>query len=163
MAGCIAGATRGYAVCRLRCVSCEDETADLLRRAGHKLTPQRLLIVRALRHAQGHVTAAQIAEEVRRDFPFVDVSTVYRTLDVVRRMRLATMTDMGAGDAVFEWAPEETHHHLICSSCGAVQQLDHEYLEALEARVAEEFGFRADLHHFAIFGLCRECRMGPGE
>ena len=79
-------------------MSCEDETADLLRRAGHKMTPQRLLIVRALRHAEGHVSAAQIAEQVREDYPFVDVSTVYRTLDVLKRMRLATSTDMGAGD-----------------------------------------------------------------
>lgn len=156
-------ATRRTALCRLGAVSCEDETTELLRRAGHKLTPQRLLIVRALRHAKGHVTAARIAEEVRRDFPFVDVSTVYRTLDVLRRMRLATVTDMGAGDAVFEWAPAEAHHHLICSSCGAVQEFGHEYFEDLEHRVRADFGFRADLHHFAIFGLCRECQLGPGE
>lgn len=127
------------------------------------MTPQRLLIVRALRHAKGHITAAQIAEEVRREFPYVDVSTVYRTLDVLRRMRLATVTDMGAGDAVFEWAQPMAHHHLICSSCGAVHELGHEYFEDLERRVSEHFGFRADLDHFAIFGLCRECQMGPGE
>lgn len=157
------GATPASPACRLDHVSCEDETADLLRRAGHKLTPQRLLIVRSLRHANGHVTAAQIAEDVRREFPFVDVSTVYRTLDVLRRMRLATITDMGAGDAVFEWAPATSHHHLICSSCGAVQELGSEYFEGLEQRVVDDFGFRADLDHFAIFGLCRECQLEPGE
>lgn len=142
-------------------MSCEEETADTLRRAGHKLTPQRLMIVRALRHAGGHVSAAQIAEQVRGAYPFVDVSTVYRTLDVLKRMRLVTVTDMGSGDAVFEWAPERPHHHLICSSCGAVAELDHSYLDALAARVQCEFGFTADLEHFAIFGLCRDCRIEP--
>ncbi len=144
-------------------MSCEEEMADLLRRAGHKLTPQRLLILAVLRHAEGHVSAAQIAEQVRAVYPFVDVSTVYRTLDVLKRMRLVTATDMGAGDVLFEWAPEQPHHHLICTSCAAVQVLDNAYLEALAARIRGEFGFAPDLHHFAIFGLCRECQIGGGE
>ncbi|MBA4181293.1 MAG: transcriptional repressor [Anaerolinea sp.] len=140
-------------------MTCEEETADLLRRAGHKLTPQRLMILRALRHAEGHVSAARIADQVRAVYPFVDVSTVYRTLDVLKRMRLATSTDMGSGDAVFEWAPEQPHHHLICSSCGHVTELGHEYLEGFAERIGNEFGFAPDLTHFAIFGLCRECQM----
>jgi len=139
-------------------MSCEDETAEILRHAGHKLTPQRLLILRALRHADGHVSAARIAEEVRGQYPFVDVSTVYRTLDVLKRMRLVTETDMGAGDAVFEWAPAQPHHHLICSSCGHVQELDHSYLACLSSSIQEDFNFSPDLHHFAIFGLCQDCK-----
>jgi len=139
-------------------MSCEDETAGIFRQAGYKLTPQRLLILRALRHAGGHVSAARIAEEVREEYPFVDVSTIYRTLDVLKRMRLVTETDIGAGDAVFEWAPAQPHHHLICSSCGHVQELDHSYLECLSDNIREDFSFAPDLHHFAIFGLCQECR-----
>jgi Fur family transcriptional regulator, ferric uptake regulator len=140
-------------------MSCEDDTAELLRRAGHKMTPQRLLIVRALRHTEGHVTAARLVDEVRESYPFVDVSTVYRTLDVLKRMRLVTATDMGSGDAVFEWAPEQPHHHMICTSCGYVAEIDHEYLESLEQGLTRDFGFSPDLHHFAIFGLCRECQL----
>ncbi len=138
-------------------MSCEHETADLLRRAGHKMTPQRLMIVRALRHAEGHMTAAQIVDQVRGEYPMVDVSTVYRTLDVLKRLRLATETDMGSGDAVFEWAPDQPHHHLICSACGFVQEVGHELLDDLERRIALDFAFTPDLDHFAIFGLCREC------
>jgi Fur family ferric uptake transcriptional regulator len=144
-------------------MSCEDDTAELLRRAGHKMTPQRLMIVRALRHGGGHVSAARLAEEVHNAYPFVDVSTVYRTLDVLKRMRLVTATDMGSGDAVFEWAPEMPHHHLICSSCGDVRELEHAYLDSLAGRIQCDFGFTPDLHHFAIFGLCSECQAGAGE
>lgn len=143
-------------------MTCEDDTAELLRRAGHRMTPQRLMIVRVLRHAGGHVTAAQIADQVKVEYPFVDVSTVYRTLDVLKRMRLATSTDMGAGDVLFEWAPEEPHHHLICSSCGHVEEIGHTYLEALESGVQRDFGFAPDMHHFAIFGLCRDCQIPEG-
>ena len=144
-------------------MSCEDDTADLLRRAGHKMTPQRLMIVRALRHSSGHVTATQIADQVKAVYPFVDVSTVYRTLDVLKRMRLATATDMGSGEDVFEWAPEEPHHHLICSSCGDVVELQHGYLAALEGQIQRDFAFQPDLHHFAIFGLCSACQIGGTE
>ena len=140
-------------------MTCEDDTAEILRRAGHKMTPQRLMILRALRHAGGHVSAAQIAEQVRDEYPFVDVSTVYRTLDVLKRMRLATSTDMGGGDVVFEWAPEEPHHHLICSACGHVEEIGHHYLDTLESGVRSDFGFAPDMHHFAIFGLCRDCQL----
>ena len=81
-------------------MSCETETAEILRRAGYRQTPQRLMILRALRHAKGHISANQIADEVRAQFPGVDDSTVYRNLDVLRRMRLVTSTDLGSGDVI---------------------------------------------------------------
>jgi len=126
------------------------------------MTPQRLMIIRVLRHSGGHISAAQIAEQVRRAYPFVDVSTVYRTLDVLKRMRLATSTDMGGGDVLFEWAPEEPHHHLVCSRCGGVVEVSHDYVAALEQALMDDLGFAADMHHFAIFGLCRGCRLAEG-
>lgn len=138
-------------------MSCDDEAVEVLRRAGHRVTPQRLLILRALRHARGHVSATQIAEEVRRQFPSIDVSTVYRTLDVLKRMRLVSETDLGTGDTMFEWLPDRPHHHLICTSCQQVDAIDHSYFEALERRLREERGFRPNFDHFAIFGLCRSC------
>jgi len=122
------------------------------------MTPQRLMIVRALRHADGHMSAAQIVDQVRGDYPFVDVSTVYRTLDVLKRMRLATSTDMGSGDVLFEWVPDQPHHHLICTGCGYVSEIEHRYLLGLEESVRDDFGFSPDMHHFAIFGLCRGCQ-----
>lgn len=140
-------------------MSCEEDTATLLRRAGHKLTPQRLMIVRALRHGGGHLSATQIADDVKTAYPMVDVSTVYRTLDVLRRVGLASSTDMGTGDVLFEWRPPEPHHHLICSRCGRVVEVEHGSFRALAAGLDRDYGFAADLHHFAIFGLCRACRV----
>lgn len=144
-------------------MSCEAEIRETLRRAGHKMTPQRLLIVSALRHAGKHMSAAAIADEVRETYPFVDVSTVYRTLDVLKRMRLATATDMGQGDVLFEWTPPQPHHHLICSDCGVVLEVDHEPFERLASSLRAMHDFEADLHHFAIFGLCHECQDGDAE
>ncbi|MEX2081131.1 MAG: transcriptional repressor, partial [Dehalococcoidia bacterium] len=74
-------------------------------------------------------------------------------------MRMVTSTDMGSGDAVFEWAAQAPHHHLVCTACGAAIEFDHEYLEELNRAISTDFGFQADMHHFAIFGLCRGCRV----
>jgi Fur family ferric uptake transcriptional regulator len=122
------------------------------------MTPQRMMILTSLRHANGHLTAADIYERVRATYPYVDISTVYRTLAVLRDMRLVSETHMGGGDATFEWVAPERHHHLICRKCDHVAQLDHHFLQRLGAQIADEVGFRADLDHFAIFGLCADCQ-----
>lgn len=139
-------------------MSCEAETVSVLRDSGHKMTPQRMMILTSIRHADGHMTAADIYEEVRAAYPYVDISTVYRTLTVLKDMRLVSETHMGGADAAFEWVAPERHHHLICRRCDGVTQLDHHYLEAVGVQLARDLGFRADLDHFAIFGLCAECQ-----
>jgi Fur family ferric uptake transcriptional regulator len=139
-------------------VSCETDTAGVLRAAGQKVTPQRLLILTSLRHAGGHVSAAEILNDARRSYPYIDASTVYRTLSAAKDLRLVSETNLGAGDNLFEWLGGERHHHLICRSCGRVSSLDEEHLAALEKTLERETGFQADLDHIAFFGLCRECR-----
>jgi Fur family ferric uptake transcriptional regulator len=141
-------------------MSCETETVQVLREAGHKATPQRMLILSALRHADGHLTATAIFERVRLDYPYVDISTVYRTLAVLKELRFVSETDMGTGDTAYEWVRQQRrHHHLICQSCGAVASLDHKYLEDLGAEIMAESGFKPDIDHFAIFGLCAACQQ----
>ncbi len=140
-------------------MSCEKETVSALKAAGQKVTPQRMLILSSVRHAHGHLTASQILEEVRRSYPYMDASTVYRTLAAARELHLVTEIDMRSGDNnQFEWTGNNRHHHLICRSCGTVSSLDSEYLGGLATTLLEECGFQADLDHFAIFGVCGDCR-----
>ena len=88
-------------------MSCETETVQVLRAGGHKATPQRLMILSALRHSDGHLTAGEIFEQVRVDYPYVDISTVYRTLGVLKELRLVSETDMGTGDTSYEWVRQQ--------------------------------------------------------
>jgi Fur family ferric uptake transcriptional regulator len=135
----------------------EAETVQLLRQMGYKLTPQRLMVLSVVQHQSGHRTAAQIFERVKETYPYVDISTVYRTMAVLKELKLVNETDMGTGDTTYEWAGREPHHHLICRACGAVASLDHEYMARLGAELLTVYGFRADLDHFAIFGYCSHC------
>jgi len=144
-------------------MSCETETAVVLRDAGQKITPQRMLILSILRHAGEHVTAPAVLDEVRRSYPYVDASTVYRTLGSAAELGLVSETQMGSGDTQFEWIGRDRHHHVICRSCGTVNSLDNSYLDGLATALYDELRFQADLGHFAIFGLCRECQISDGQ
>lgn len=143
-------------------MSCEQDSVALLRRVNMKLTPQRLMVLTAVRHAEGHVTAAQVYEQVRAAYPYVDISTVYRTLGTLKQLRFVTETDMGRGDLMYEWVRPERHHHLICQLCGAITQLEDTYLKRLGSELLHDHGFTADLDHFAIFGRCATCQAMPG-
>jgi Fur family ferric uptake transcriptional regulator len=128
-------------------MSCEKETAVVIREAGQKVTPQRVLILSALRHSGQHVTATNIIDELKAAHPYIDASTVYRTLASATDMGLVSETDMGSGESEFEWIGKDRHHHLICRSCGGVTSLDNSYLDGLATLLYEEAGFRADLGH----------------
>lgn len=143
-------------------MSCESEIVELLREAGQRPTPQRLMILSILRHREGHLTAAEILAEVRKEYPYVNVSTIYRTMNALKELRIVSETDMGSGEYSYEWRLSDPHHHLVCRQCGAELSLDPTYLEDMQQRLLEEHGFRAEMDHLAIFGLCRDCREANG-
>jgi Fur family ferric uptake transcriptional regulator len=139
-------------------MSCESETIDALRESGHRITPQRMMILTLLRHTTGHLSAGDIYDKVREHYPCVDISTVYRTLNVMKDLHLVCETQMAGRDAAYEWVGGKPHHHLICRKCDAAMLLDHAYIERLSDEIARDTGFQADVTHLAIFGLCRECQ-----
>ena len=136
----------------------EDATVQLLKDSGHRLTPQRLMVLSAVRNAGDHIAANEILEQVRESYPYIDISTVYRTLSVLKQIRLISETDMGGGEYRYEWIEQKRHHHLICRNCDRLTILDHKYLEGLGTEIMDDYQFQADIDHFAIFGLCTECR-----
>jgi Fur family ferric uptake transcriptional regulator len=144
-------------------LSCESEIVELLRESGQRPTPQRVMILSILRHREGHLTAAEILAEVKKEYPYVDISTIYRTMNALRELRLVSETDMGSGEYSYEWRLPESHHHLVCRQCGAELSLESTYLEGIAARLLEDYGFRAEMDHLAIFGLCRECQQAPAD
>ncbi len=135
----------------------DDTTMQALKESGLRLTPQRLMVLTAVRQAKGHMSAAEILDEVKESYPYIDASTVYRTLGVLKEMRLISETDMGGGESRYEWIEQDRHHHLICRNCDRVILLDHKFLENLGTEILDDYGFKADIDHFAIFGLCSDC------
>lgn len=139
-------------------MGCESENAETLRLAGHRVTPQRLLILSILRHGGGHLSAEEIVKQVRQVYPAVTPSTIYRGLSALRQLRLVTETNMGARASSYEWVERQRHHHLICRECGAITTLDQSYVDELAMQILEDHGFEVEADHFAISGLCAACR-----
>jgi len=135
-------------------------SGDIVRKLteqGYRLTPQRVMIVSAIENSDGHISAEEIYAQVAAKYPQVNVSTVYRTLELLKRLGLVTETDFGEGRVRYHPAGKGHHHHLVCTECGTVTDLDESLLSSLESMLLREYKFSADLKHLAIFGRCARC------
>ena len=90
-----------------------------LRDKGLRLTPQRELVLAAVREL-GHATPEEVAEKVRLTHPGINLSTVYRNLETLENVGLVQHTHLGHGGATYHAAEELTHLHLVCGKCGSV-------------------------------------------
>ena len=129
--------------------------ADRLRRVGQRVTPQRLVILGALRPGE-HLSADEVFARVEPLLPGVNRSTVYRTLELFRDLGLVSMTDLGGGARQFELI-EALHHHLICHRCGAILELDDALVDPLRDGIRARYGFAPAIDHLAVFGFCAAC------
>jgi Fur family ferric uptake transcriptional regulator len=135
---------------------------ESLRNEGYRLTPQRMMILSIIEDSVSHISAEEIHRKVRENYPFVNISTIYRTLNLLKKLRLISETDMGEGYGRYELLERHRHHHLVCRRCGESFAFEHELLKPLQLRLLEDYGFAADVDHFAIFGLCQRCRLAEG-
>jgi Fur family ferric uptake transcriptional regulator len=132
---------------------------DVLKKQGYRLTPQRLMVVSAIENSEDHISADEVYSQVVTRYPNVNISTVYRTLELLKRLGLVTETDLGGGRVRYHPANKGHHHHLICQECGAMIDLDESLLKPLEEALLLEHNFIADLRHLAIHGRCVKCRQ----
>jgi Fur family ferric uptake transcriptional regulator len=132
--------------------------AESLQKEGYRLTPQRMMIVDIIDGSASHISAEEIHQKIRERYPFVNISTIYRTLNLLKKLRLISETDLGDGYVRYEVLERGRHHHLVCRQCGDSFAFEDELLKPLQLRLLEDYGFAADVDHFAIFGLCQRCR-----
>ncbi len=130
----------------------------ILQEKGYRLTPQRMLVIEALHNAESHISAEEIYEQLHARYPYSSVSTVYRTLELFKKLKLVTETDFGEGRVRYHVAEKGHHHHLVCRRCGKVMDLEESVLSSLKDTLLRDFGFDADLRHLAIPGECSKCR-----
>ena len=133
----------------------EEDLAARLRGRGLRVTPQRLHVLAAVRDL-GHATPEQIAEAV----PDVDVTTVYRTLELLEELGLVKHAHLGHGAPSYRPA-EDDHIHVVCHACGSVIDAPRDLVDGLADRLASERGFVVDRSHFTVFGQCSDCADQP--
>ena len=124
---------------------------------GYRLTPQRMMVVSAIENSDNHISAEEIYAQVVASYPYVNISTVYRTLELLKRLDLVTETNLGGSRVRYHPADKGHHHHLVCQECGRIINLGESALASLGDSLNREYDFRADLKHLAIFGRCADC------
>jgi len=126
---------------------------------GYRLTPQRMMVLEAIENSQNHISAEEIYARVVERYPNVNISTVYRTMELLKRLGLVTETDLGGGRLRYHPAHKGRHHHLVCQHCGRIIDLDEATLNSLRDALRKEYDFEPDIKHMAIFGACARCRQ----
>lgn len=121
------------------------------------MTPQRRAILEAIMRSRGHISVDQIYRQVSQDTPDVNVTTVYRTLEVLEELGYVRHTHIHGERAQYQRTDEPPHQHLVCRDCGRDQELDLSVLEPLEDELRRRYAFHADLSHTAIVGVCAAC------
>jgi len=122
------------------------------------LTPQRMLVIEALHNADRHISAEELYEQLHSRYPYANISTVYRTLELLKELNLVTETDFGEGYVRYHVAEKGHHHHLLCQTCGKIMDVEEVALYPLKDTLLRKYGFDADLRHLAISGQCSRCR-----
>ncbi|SEG88714.1 nickel uptake regulator, Fur family [Actinacidiphila yanglinensis] len=127
-----------------------------LRQRGYRLTPQRELVLEAV-DTLDHATPEGILCEVRKTASGINISTVYRTLELLEELGLVNHAHLGHGAPSYHLADRYDHMHLVCRDCERVTEADVALAGPLKDELRAKFGFETDMKHFAIFGRCREC------
>ncbi|QFG22021.1 Fur family transcriptional regulator [Actinomadura sp. WMMB 499] len=130
-----------------------------LRAKGYRVTPQRQLVLEAVTNLE-HGTPEEICTEVQRTARGVNISTVYRTLELLEELGLVKHAHLGHGPPNYHLAAEAEHIHLVCRGCHTVEDVDPAAAEGLAALLEREQGFETDVHHLTVYGRCKECRGG---
>ncbi|MGO9218009.1 MAG: Fur family transcriptional regulator [Streptosporangiaceae bacterium] len=133
-----------------------------LRARGYRVTPQRQLVLEAVTKLE-HATPEEICASVQQTARGVNISTIYRSLELLEQLGLVTHTHLGHGAPRYHLAAEAEHVHLVCSECGGVTQVGPDAVQPLVTALAEHHGFETDVGHLTVFGRCAGCRAaGPG-
>jgi Fe2+ or Zn2+ uptake regulation protein len=134
----------------------EHELQETLRERGLRVTPQRILIHRAVGELGRHATAEEVLERVSERLPNASLPTVYATLELFEELGILRRVTVGGGPAL--WDPRlDGHHHMVCRNCGDVLDVEAKLELGKLKRAARRRGFRPDSTELVVSGLCARC------
>jgi Fur family transcriptional regulator, ferric uptake regulator len=132
------------------------EWEQKLRRGGYRITPQRQLVLESVERL-GHGTPEEILTEVQRTATGVNLSTVYRNLEVLEEVGLVTHAHIGHGAPTYHSVDDHVHIHLVCDNCGTVESVGATIADPFLDELRTRTGFVTDVSHVALHGTCSGC------
>ncbi len=133
-----------------------NDWQERLRASGHRLTPQRELVLAAVEKL-GHATPDEVYAEVRTHSESINLSTVYRTLELLNELDLIRHAHLSDRAPTYHSAQGHEHAHLVCRTCGRVTSIGRAEMETALESLAGKHGFEPDYGHLSVFGTCADC------
>ncbi|HVH65623.1 MAG TPA: Fur family transcriptional regulator [Candidatus Acidoferrum sp.] len=135
----------------------ETDAQAALQKTGVRLTPQRLAIAGVLAQTGKEVSAQELYDRVRRKHPYIGRATVFRAVDTLVSAGLAQRLERPGHVSAYVWCEPGHHHHLICTTCRTVEDLDEDAVAPLVETIARQRGFRVDHATLDFYGECGSC------
>ena len=135
-----------------------EELVARLREQGHRLTPQRMAVLKTLVTNEEHLSVEQIYERVRADFPMTSLATIYKTVAVLKEMGEVLELGFSNDSSRYDGSKPYPHPHLICIKCKNIVDIDIATLDALSLKIAQKTGYRIVNHRLDFYGICPQCQ-----
>ena len=127
--------------------------------SGLRATNQRALILGIIRQGQGHLDADEIYRRARQKKPRLSLSTVYRNLQMLKKLDLIEELHFDEAHHHYEIKPPTQHHHLVCLDCGRVIEFEYPLARQVKRNVAEARDFEITGSEVRLSGYCSRCRQ----
>ena len=128
-----------------------------LRDNGHRITPQRLAIVKILAKSEGHPSVDNIHTRIKKDFPTMSLATVYKNILLIKSLGEVLELGFPDGSNRYDGNKPHPHPHVICIKCKKIVDSDLENLDEMTKEVALETHFKILNHRLDFFGICSNC------
>jgi Fur family ferric uptake transcriptional regulator len=123
-----------------------------------RLTKQRLVISNVLESLPGFISAQSLHQHLTANGESIGLATVYRTLQTMSEADLVDVVRDQSGEMLFRaCSSKQHHHHLVCRSCGAAEEMQASEVEKWAEELAARYGYKQVEHEVEIFGICPAC------
>ncbi|MGA1796164.1 MAG: Fur family transcriptional regulator [bacterium] len=134
-----------------------------LKENNHKITPQRLAIIRILSKSEGHPSVEEIYGQLQQDFPGISQATIYRNILLMKSLGEVLELGFPDGSNRYDGINPYPHPHIICIKCKRIIDPDLASLQDMTREIIEESGFEVITYRLDFFGICPECRSKIGS
>jgi len=136
----------------------DNAVRDLLNGIGIKYTRPRAAVISVLINADIPLTAAEISQKVAANNEHADISTIYRTLELMTDVRLVEKTDLNDGFTRYKLIGNKHRHHIICTECNRMIPFDVCLINEIEETLKKQTDFDITGHKFELYGICPDCK-----
>jgi Fur family transcriptional regulator, ferric uptake regulator len=133
---------------------CKDE----LRNASLKATPARLAVLKLFENTDKPIDVGEIIDHLKQNNIKADPVTAFRIINLFTQKGLTRQISLNEGKFRYELAGNAEHHHFICESCGAIEDISDCNIDTVEKEIEQKKGLLVKRHSLEFFGLCKNCQ-----